>query len=154
MPSVLLTFLTLACYYGLTCLGGMGQTGYLPKIKDGYIALNKELGLDENIRGCEQMYPSYLGGEMTVAFLDGPHKIFAPATSFDLLLYGTEKTFHCILEKAKKLTLEEALDPMLPEDYPMHYQKKDMDPVLARISPRAIAKLTGIDERIAACAHL
>ncbi|MEK7084148.1 MAG: hypothetical protein AAB932_02875 [Patescibacteria group bacterium] len=153
LPSVLLTFLTMACYYGVTCLGGMGQTSYMPKIKDAYIALNRMYGEEENIRMAEHMQPRYLGGEVTAAFVGGPHDIFAPASSIDLLIYATH-SFPCVVDKTKKITLQEALDLLLPEDYPLHYFKKDMDPILARISSRDIAKLTGLDRKIDPCAFL
>ncbi len=154
IPSVLLTFLMMYCYYGVTCLGGMGQTGYLPQIQAAWCKLMTEENRINELKVCEKLYGSYLGGEVTVAYIDSLNGVFAPATSLDLILYGDDDARACITGQAKSITLNEAMDPLWPDDYPMHFKSWEQDPALAAITSEDIAKLTGLSDRISPCLHL
>jgi hypothetical protein len=69
IPSVMLTFITLCFYYGLKCLGGLGQINYLPKLKEAYIKMQEKLGNQENIAVVKNLNCGDLGGEVTTTFL-------------------------------------------------------------------------------------
>lgn len=154
IPSVLLTFLLMYCYYGVTCLGGMGQTGYLPQIQAAWLKLMNSEQRSAEVDICQKLNGSLLGGEMTVAYIDSLSGVFAPATSLDLILYGNDDARACIIGQAKSITLSEAMDPNWPDDYPMHFKATDQNPRLAKITGEDIAKLTGLADRISPCIHL
>ncbi len=154
VPCVLLTFIVRCFYYGLKCLGGLGQINYLPRLHTAFITMQKALGLTENITACEKVETKHLGGEVTTAFLGGPNGELVPATSLDLLLYGDATTWDKMVEASKHITVEEALYPMLPEDYPMHYMGADRDPILSAIKAKDIAQLIRLTDRVTPCAYL
>lgn len=152
IPSVLLTFIVLCFYYGLKCLGGLGQINYLPKLKEAYIKMQTDLGHTESVLACQDAETKDLGGEVTVALVDSKLNGTAPATSFDFLIYGDENSWPTLVEQSKKITFEEAIVPMFPEDYPMTHDLSERDPELLAITPKDITKIMGLDKKLKSCA--
>ncbi len=154
IPSVLLTFITLCFYYGLKCLGGLGQVNYLPRLKEAFIRMCMEENDVESALACSSVYTKDLGGEVTVAFLDGPFGQFVPATTMDLLVHGVPDLWSRIAEESKRITLSEALSPMIPEDYPVVYPKAERESELAAIKPADVVCMTGLNRKIEPCAEV
>ncbi len=154
IPSVMLTFITLCFYYGLKCLGGLGQINYLPKLKEAYIKLQEKLGNQENIAVVKDINCGDLGGEVTVALMNGKNGETAPATLPDLLLNATSATCQRLTDQMKKLTFEEAIVPMFAEDYPMLYSHEERDEALKAITPKQITQLIGLDTKIEPCVEM
>ncbi len=154
IPSVLLTFMVLCFYYGLKCFGGLGQINYLPLLKEAYVKMQKDLGRFESATACAATETDNLGGEVTVALASSKINGTAPATSFDLMIYGTEKTWPTFVEQSKILTLEEAILPMFSEDYSMLYPLAERDPALAVITAKDITSIMGLDKKIQTCVNM
>lgn len=154
IPSVLLTFIVLCFYYGLKCLGGLGQINYLPKLKEAYIKMQTDLGHTESVLACQGAETKDLGGEVTVALVDSKINGTAPATAFDFLIYGDENSWPTLVEQSKKITFEEAIVPMFPEDYPITHDTAERDPDLLAISPKDITKIMGLDKKLQACVSI
>lgn len=154
IPSVLLTFLTLCFYYGLTCLGGLGQINYLPGLQEAYLKLQKTLGNEENLAVVQDVDCQHLGGELIASFLGAPDGTLVPATSLDLLLYQNPSTWSKILESSKAITLEESFDLTFPDDYPMHYMQENRDSELSSLTAKDISSVLGLQKRIPPCAFL
>ena len=154
IPSVLLTFMVLCFYYGLTCLGGLGQINYLPKLKEAYIKMQADLGHVESVAACSLVEAKILGGEITVALAESVSNGTVPATSFDFLIYGNEKAWDTLVEESKIITMEEAIVPMFNEDYQMTYSLEERDPNLAAITSKDITKLMDLDSKIKACVSI
>lgn len=107
IPSGLLMYTTLTCYYGLTCFGGFAQGNYLPKIQKSYCELLETLEVDEkNI--SEQ--GSILNEDMIFLYEKNHHI----ATALDLFIQWAPdiKTMY---EKAHTTTLQESIVAMVPE---------------------------------------
>lgn len=154
IPSVLLTFMVLCFYYGLKCFGGLGQINYLPLLKEAYVKMQKDLGRFESAGACATTETDNLGGEVTVALASSKVNGTAPATSFDFMIYGNEKTWPTFVEQSKILTLEEAILPMFSEDYPMLYPITERDPILASITAKDITSIMGLDKKIQSCVNM
>lgn len=154
VPSIWMTFMVLAFYYGLRCFGGLGQINYLTQLKQAYIRMEKDEGNPDAVSACENVETKNLGGEITVGFLQTNSKELIPATSLDLLLYGNQNTFVCIENQAKKITLEEAICPMFAEDYPIVYKSDEREPEILSLTPKQITQVLGLDKKIEACAKI
>lgn len=154
IPSVLLTFITLCFYYGLKCLGGMGQVSYLPVLQAAYVRMQTELGNAHAAEQCQVVPVKRLGGEITVAFVQCHSGKLAPATSLDLLLYGDSQSLNVIAQQAKSLTLAESLNPTLPTEYPMLYRGEERDKTLYDMTPQDIALVLQHSGKIRACAKM
>lgn len=154
IPSVLLTFIVLCFYYGLKCLGGLGQINYLPKLKEAYIKMQTDLGHTESVTACIGAETKDLGGEVTVALVDSKINGTAPATAFDFLIYGNKNSWTTLVEQSKKITFEEAIVPMFPEDYPIVYRLEEREAELSAITPKEITKIMGLDKKLQACVSI
>lgn len=115
IPSTLLSFMILGFYYGLTLIGGGGQTTYYTKMKEAYLAMLRELGneseakISEHVQTTRQALPY-----SSIAFLTGTNGIF-PATTVDLLLYAEEHGMETLSQLAEKVTVKEVLARALPD---------------------------------------
>src|SRR3989339_332935 len=154
IPSVLLTFITLCFYYGLGCLGGLGQINYLPRLKEAYIKMQADLGHTESIQAIENIETKNLGGEITVAFISSKINGTAPATLFDFLLNYNQDIWPTAVAQMHQLTLEEAIVPMFPEDYPMTYPLAEREPDLLAVGPKEITTIMHLDQKIKPCVSM
>ncbi len=107
IPSGLLVYTVLSCYYGLTCFGWFAQGNYLPKIQKAYQSLlqgkNKE---EENL----STQTSLLNEDMV--FLHEENGEIS--TALDLAL-GWTPWVSQMLQNAQKTTIRQSLASMLPE---------------------------------------
>jgi len=151
VPSVLLVFLTICFYYGVTCFGGLGQINYLPEMKDLYVNLLKEIGDDESKDVFYNLSTDKLGGEMIVALAENEAGESAMATSSDFLLYGDEKTWDTFVKQAKNITLKESIIPNFPLDYPVIFSLAEREPELQTVTREDITKIIDLDKKIKPC---
>ncbi|HYE60306.1 MAG TPA: hypothetical protein VEA18_03940 [Candidatus Kapabacteria bacterium] len=153
-PSTQLSLLVLSLYYGMKCLGGFCQVNYLTYMKEVYKNMLQELGDTESALACERVQTKELGEDLTIAFLGGPHGSRALATSLDVILYGTPETWQTLVDETREIRLAEALNPMMPDFYPVMYKEVDRDPVLSKIKAEDIMKATGLDQKVRICATI
>ena len=108
IPSWLLVYTTLACYYGITCFGGFAQGNYLPKIQAAYrkLLLSMNIGNEEVLSS----QPSLLNEDMV--FVETTYGEIT--TALDLTLEWTP-TQAVLLEKAQNTTLRSSIEKMIPE---------------------------------------
>lgn len=154
VPSVLLTFIVLCFYYGLKCLGGLGQINYLPLLKQAYIKMQNDLERYESAAACEKTETDNLGGEITVALLSSKTNGTAPATSWDFLIHDKGDAWKIFERQTKQITLEEAIVPMFTEDYPIIYPLNERHPALAAITAKDITRLMNLDKKIRPCVSM
>lgn len=148
IPGMLLVFILLAFYYGVTCLGGFSQPTYLPRIQAAYLKLLERWGLGDEQTIARAAAPSLMGSDFSFVFLRDPLGGYLPATSLDLILYGNHLSWSNLVEFAHEVSFAEAIDPMLPEFYPIMYPKTERDPALAAITSTDIIRSTGLWEKI------
>jgi hypothetical protein len=141
VPSIMLSLVTLSCYYGLKCLGGFSQVNYLTWMEE---AWQKLFG---NPLLPDDGYTSSLCGDLMIGFLELPSGR-VPATGIDFALYSDETSRARFIEATRSLTLREALQMMLPELYRILYALPDRDPALASLTSRDMEEMLGISEQI------
>lgn len=154
IPSMMMTFMVLSFYYGLKCLGGFSQVNYLTLMKNAYIKMQTERGNYRSVEVCARAQTKEIGGDFTIAFLEGPKGEMLPATGIDIVLYGNEKTWPTLVEESKTIGLEEAINPIMPEFYSIIYTEVQRDPSLSKITSADIAALTNLDKKIKACCKI
>lgn len=154
IPSMLISYILLSFYYGIKCLGGFSQVNYLTFMKNAYIKMQADLGEYENIEVCARSQTKELGGDVSIAFISDSHGKLIPATGLDLILYGTENTWRVLVEQSKLISIEEALNPLMPDFYRIIYTEKEREDDLASITSEDITKITGLSHKVAGCAAL
>ena len=134
IPGLLLDFMVVSLYYGVKCLGGFNQVNYLTMMKDGYIKMHQDLGEQNFIDNCLKIQTKEICDGLTMAFLGrgGSEKILA--SGLDLILYSDENSWNIILEDIKKISLREALDPLMPEIYKISYDEEEWENELLEIT--------------------
>lgn len=153
IPSMLLTFFVLSFYYGLKCLGGFCQVNYLTFMKDAYVKMHAQRQNYKTIEACVRVQTKEFN-EFTIAFSQNPGEKMSLATGIDLYLYGKENLWSQISKMANNITLEEALNPLMPEFYTVMCSAKDRKPELAAISSEQIIRFTGLDKKISPCIEI
>jgi len=117
IPSMALSFIVLSFYYGLPCGGGFSQINYLDEIKTAYLKLLKEMGgFEKEITQTKKVITNIFRGEFIFASLANKQKI-VPATLLDLILHQDPNTSKKLASLAQKITLKEAVSPMMSEFY-------------------------------------
>ncbi len=152
LPSMMLIFLTLSFYYGLKCLGGFSQVNYLTYLKNAYIKMQADLGNYRSIEACARAQTKELGEDMTIALarINGNQEL-SMATGLDLILYGTDKTWPTLVTQAHNVSLNKAIDQMMPEFYRVAYPGPERDERLMTITPEQISKINNLDKDIEPC---
>jgi hypothetical protein len=154
IPGMMLCYILLCFYYGLKCLGGFSQVNYLTFMKNAYIKMQADRGNYKSIEMCARAQTKEMCGDVALAFLGLPDGSLTPATGLDLILHGSEYTWPKLVELSKLITLEEALNPMMPEFYRIVYAEDVRKSDLNAVTAEDIVKLTGLDKKMKACAYL
>lgn len=154
IPNLLLDFATVCFYYGVKCLGGFDQVNYLTHMKNSYIKMNVDLENYRSIEVCARAQTKEICVGLSLAFMEfGNHEI-ALASGPDLFLYGGKDSWSHFMETAKKLTLDDAISPLMPEMYETTFDQKDWDPEMLSIREKDINELLGIKGKINPCIRI
>jgi hypothetical protein len=151
IPSTMLNYITLSFYYGLKCLGGFSQVNYLTFMKNAYIKMQADRGNYRSIEVCARAQTKELVGDVNAAFLRTPRGELLPATGIDLILYGHKDSWSSFIKQSKTITVEEALNPMMPELYKIIYSEGERDSELLALTAEDITRHTQLREKIEAC---
>jgi hypothetical protein len=149
-PGMLLCYLMVSLYYGMKCLGGFCQVNDLTMTKRAWRALLTELGNTQEAQAVEPVQTRELSGDgMVLSYMRTVKDEVVPATGFDMALKDKDTTFERYLGLSKRVTMEEIMNPMLPEMYTVLYPQDERQPALTSIHPEDILQATGLDERLA-----
>jgi hypothetical protein len=154
VPSLLLDFLILTCYYGLKCQGGFSQVNYLTEIRDAYVSVAKQLGKDEEAKVAENAITDEMCGDFLVAFARRPEGGLVPATGVDWLMRGQKDAWDIFVEQCKTLTLEETLNTQMPEFYKILYGENSMNEKFNGITAEIVTENTGLKNKIKPCIQI
>jgi hypothetical protein len=147
-PGMLLSYLTISLYYGMKCLGGFCQVHDLTMVKQAWMKLLSEIGERDEADAVIPVQTKELGGDgLTVAYFETIQKTLVPAMGMDMVLDETDTTFEKYVDLAKKVTLSEAMQPLLPEIYSVLYTAQERDPALSLLKPEDILHATGLEEK-------
>lgn len=146
IPSVMLTFAILACYYGYSLGGGHLQTRYLVQMKEAYRKIVEELGDQESIEALEGLVTSnFIIPRPTMIYLKSGSKR-VPATGMDMLLYGDGgENFQNVIEATKRISMRQIIERILPGLF------RDLnlsDEKLSQIKEREIEILNGLEKAL------
>lgn len=148
-PSMLLCYLIVSLYYGMKCLGGFCQVHDLTMIKFAWEKLLREIGEPLEADALAPVQTKELGGDgLVLSYLKTKDSGLVPATGIDMVLKDTSGTYESYVELSKKVTLEEMMNPMLPEMYTVLYSSHQRDPELLKITSEQILNSTGLVERL------
>lgn len=147
IPSVMLSFAVLACYYGLFLGGGHLQTRYLPQMKEAYGKIMKEIGDNESLEALEGLTTNnFVIPRPTLTYLKSGNKR-VPATGLDMLLYSDGgENWQTIIEASKRITMGQIIERLLPGFY--REMGPDLDPQLAGITERDVEALNGLEKSL------
>ncbi len=154
IPSLLLSFMTVSFYYGLKCLGGFNQVNYLTLMKNAYIKMNVDLGNYRSIEVCARAQTKEICDGLTLAFLGYDGGRVALASGLDMALYGDKDSWEKIVSLSKQMTLEDAINPLMPEIYRISYDEKEWEKGLLSITEKDINQLTGLDRKVKPCVDI
>lgn len=146
IPSVMLTFAILACYYGYSLGGGHLQTRYLVQMKEAYAKIVDAIGDTESREALEGLVTSnFIIPRPTLVYIKSGNKR-VPATGMDMLLYGDGgENFQTIIEASKRITMKQVIDRILPGLF------RDLnlsDEKLSKITEREIEELNGLSRNL------
>lgn len=154
VPGLLLSYITLAMYYGLKCLGGFNQVNTLTQAKNGYIKMCADLGRYKSIEACARVQTKEIGDGLMIAFLSSPDGQTVPAMGLDLALYGGEDTWGNLVKMMETTTVEESIAPQMPDIYRTSLSIDGRDPELEELTNDDIINLIGLKKRIVPCVTL
>ena len=127
---------------------------FLTFMKNAYIKMNADLGNYRSIEVCARAQTKEMCDGLTIAFLQDQSGKLTLATGLDLILYGNERTWVDFIDICKKITLDEAFNPLIPEIYKISYADSELEQDLLSITDRDIIQMTGLDKKILPCAFV
>lgn len=155
IPSTLLSFILLSFYYGLVLVGGGGQTSYLTKMKNAYLALLREVGSEEEQELVDNIPTDRLSFPYpSIAYLKGGDDIMIPSTMLDLFIYGGAGSLEIIRKMAETITFGQGLLREMSGLYRMLVAEEEQDSSLLSISTREIDEMTGFSNAMKTFATL
>lgn len=148
IPSTLMSYLLLAFYYGMTCLGGVSQVNYLPAMQERYGAWCDRMGEDEEKSLARGGMTTLLASGFLAAFIGRSSHDLTPMSAYDWALYAGEEHWKKIEEVVKRVTLAEAVVYSLPYSYRAIIPEPERDPELASVLPGDIVCMTKTENNI------
>lgn len=122
IPSLLLTFSTIAFYHGLQVLGGFSQVNYLASMKESYLGLTKEVGDTESTAACKEVATDNLFLMYQTLNMLSHNNHMIPATAMDLFLHAAPNARSAMQQTANAVTVENALLRAFPTRYTRLYK--------------------------------
>jgi hypothetical protein len=144
-PTSLVCFL-LVLYYGVTCLGGFNQVNWLTEIKNRFLELLSETGLEPESALKIANIETGNFAEANLAFGVKSGGVFN-ATGLDIFLSG-KKYYLLIEEFSKQFTVSESVESLLPEIYKVITPAEIRQKFLPDFSESEVLKLIGAEEKI------
>lgn len=148
-PSMMLCYVMISLYYGMKCLGGFSQVNDLTLTKEAWQEYLREVGEEGEADRVELVQTKELGGDgMVLVYMKTGNGKIVQATGIDMILDDGDTDFNKYIELSKKVTLAEAMDPMIPDMYEVLYSQKDRDPKLDSVIPEQILENSPIYEKL------
>lgn len=150
IPSVMLTFVILAMYYGIFLGGGYEQTYYLTQTKNAFEKLVKETRSEESLNALESLVTRNLViPRPLLAYFESNDDSRTPATGLDLTVYGDlGENWGKIIYASKNVKLGQIIERTLPSIYREYTKNNEDDYLFSQITERDIEKFNGLDEKI------
>ncbi len=156
IPSVMLTFSVLACYYGLILGGGYEQTFYLTQTHKNYTAIMEAIGDQESVDAAAGLTTTNLVIPRPLMFyLNSANNARYPATGLDLYLYADGgKNWNRILDATKQTNLSLFIERTLPSIYREYCKDATNYETFSKLTERDIELFNGLDQKIPSVATI
>jgi len=133
----------------MKCLGGFSQVHDLTMTKRAWKSLLEEMGENEEAQALEYVQTKELGGDgLVLAYLKTVNDELVPATGTDMLIEDMDTSFTKYASLAKKVTLTEMMNALLPEIFTVLYSPLERETKFPGITAEMIMKATGLHEKI------
>jgi len=154
IPSVMLTFSLLACYYGYILGGGHLQTEYLTLMKEAYFKLMEEMGETESLEAAQGLTTNnFIIPRPTLVYIKSGNKR-VPATAMDMLLYGDEgENWQAVIEASKKVNMGQVIERLLP-GLLRDNAKSEIENVERQVTERDVELFNGLAQKIPEIARI
>lgn len=150
IPSVMLSFVIIACYYGFFLGGGHFQTEYLTQMKNAYSKVMEKIGESESLEAVEGLTTTnFVIPRPTMVYLRYQNKRI-PATGLDMILYASEMNWNNVIEGTKRASMGDVIARMFPELFSGVSGGDELD----RINERDIEIFKGLDKKILEIAEI
>ncbi|KKW42798.1 MAG: hypothetical protein UY92_C0003G0004 [Candidatus Magasanikbacteria bacterium GW2011_GWA2_56_11] len=150
-PSMALCYLVVSLYYGVKCLGGFSQVNDLTMLKEAWRGFLAAVGEETEAAAVLPVQTKELGGDgMVLAYMGDAEQGLSPATGIDMLIEQSAGRYGHFVELAKKITLSEAMSPLLPDIYNVLYSSPDRRAEFQALSPERILRVLGLDRKLSA----
>ncbi len=148
-PSMLTCYVAVSMYYGIKCLGGFCQVHDLTLCKEAWRLLLLEIGEATEAEAIIPVQTKELGGDgLVLSYIRTNTGTTVPAMGFDMLLDEGDTGFERYVSLSKKVTLQEMMDPMLPEMYTVLYPESEREAELLAVKPEEIFRATGLEKKL------
>jgi hypothetical protein len=156
IPSVMLTFSVLACYYGLILGGGYEQTFYLTQTHKNYTAIMEAIGDQESVDAAAGLTTTNLVIPRPLMFyLNSANNARYPASGLDLYLYADGgKNWNRILDATKQTNLSLFIERTLPSIYREYCKDATNYETFSKLTERDIELFNGLDQKIPSVATI
>lgn len=154
VPGLLLDYMVLVFYYGLRCLGGFNQVNYLTSMKNAWISMMREIGIDDGLDGLEKVETDGLAGDMTIAYITDGFGKFYGATGLDLVLYQNADSWRTLKDMTQEISVSESLFPLFAEFYPIVYSAEERVLELSAVTSDDIIEYLGLQRKFKACVKM
>jgi hypothetical protein len=130
-------------------LGGFCQVNDLTITKLAWQKLLKMVGENAESEAVQPIQTKELGGDgMVLAYLRSESGDIQPASGIDMILRSQNTFFDKYYDRSKQVTLEDMMNPMLPEMYTVLYSQEQRDPLLTELTVYDIVKELNIKDKI------
>lgn len=148
-PSMLLCYLVVSLYYGMKCLGGFSQVNDLTMLKKAWREFLSSIKEDVEAESILPVQTKELGGDgMVLAYIGERERGLVPATGIDMLINFTTGRYARFVELSKKMTLNEAMSPLLIDIYNVLYSSLERSVEFNSLSSQSILNATGLDRKL------
>ncbi len=151
-PAMLLCYVMVSLYYGMKCLGGFCQVHDLTVTKEAWEKILREVGETKEADALAPIQTKELGGDgMVLSYSRSASGVdMFPATGIDMYLSEKDTGVEKYLNRSKTVTMQEMMNPMLPEMYTVLFSADERDPELLKATPEQILRETGLQEKLLA----
>ncbi len=151
-PAMLLCYVMVSLYYGMKCLGGFCQVHDLTVTKEAWEKILRKVGEKKEADALGPIQTKELGGDgMVLSYSRSASgdEMF-PATGIDMYLSEKDTGVEKYLQRSKTVTMQEMMNPMLPEMYTVLYSADERKPELLKVTPEQVLRETGLQEKLLA----
>lgn len=151
IPSTLVILVMLAFYYGIMTLGGSSQVFYLGEMQRAFVQFAEALGDTESRTIAQSIRTDVMGGDLYTVYAKTLNGSYVQPTGLDLIAYDDGSWWDRFTATCESLTVRQAIDLSMHEDYRFIFAGHEHTPELAAFSLAQTIDVLGLREKIRPC---